>query len=277
MIHRPGALCATRFDSGAKALPILDDAAPDMAWAEMALEALDDETLETTPAHLEDPFDALLRDSMPITDSVPTGPVPPVPTPATPGEITTPVAHQSGYHFDRQADAGPASLPKRERRSEPVDRSIRQLLPNARNGGQQSSGPRPDIAAAMIGDATNSAAGAPPALPGLLTRRLGRSAALATSVPATPPDGPTAAELATSRGSASGPVGEGAGGRSVQPRGLSAAAAASEGLFRRLPAHLSANADEDAALQRRRNLSMFTKAVDAARDEQTDDPTGVNL
>ncbi len=140
-------------------------------------------------------------------------------------------------------------LPRRDRQqAAPGDRPIRQLLPNARPGGP--GGPRTDIAAAMI---TSQPLVAP------LRTSAGPVASRSSS-------GPAGSEPLTRRQH-----------RAGVPARPPAATAAAEGLFRRLPSAAATDADDDAALQRRRNLSQFTRAVDLARDEQPDDPYGDHL
>ena len=156
--------------------------------------------------------------------------------------------------------AGGAELPRRERQAPVlVERSVRQLLPNARPNGP-SSGPRTDIAAAMITPSTTPVRPAP----------LAREPARAAPAPARRSASPTPGRQAASASDAEPLVR-----RQTRSGAAPAAAAAAEGLFRRLPA--AATTDDDAALQRRRNLSQFTRAVDLAREEPSDDPQGDHL
>ncbi len=202
-------------------------AVPDLSWAEEAFETPDPLPVSLDQLEASIPDDA---DPHAITDMPPT------------------------------FRAGGVELPRRERQSSPqADRSVRQLLPNARPNGQPS-GPRIDIAAAMITPSTLPTRPAPtnmaPAAPV-------SSAKPAVSPPVHEAVSPGEAMPLTRRPSRSG--------------GTPAATAAAEGLFRRLPAAGNTTTDDDAALQRRRNLSQFTRAVDLAREEPSDDPHGDHL
>ncbi len=207
--------------------------APDLSWAEEAFEAPDPLPVSLDQLEASIPVDA---DPHAITDLAPT---------LRPG--------------------GGVDLPRRERQSATQsDRPVRQLLPNARPNGQ-SSGPRTDIAAAMI----------TPSVPPTRPTPAPSSRPIASPIARVVTDNSVAPPLARDVVSAvdAMPLVR----RPSRPDASPAAVAAAEGLFRRLPAAATAATDDDAALQRRRNLSQFTRAVDLAREEPSDDPHGDHL
>ncbi len=168
------------------------------------------------------------------------------------------------------ADVPPGGeLPRRERQNAATERPVRQLLPNKRPAGS-GAGPRSGIAAAMIAPPQPSppqpSSAQPSTAQSAPAQRRSRPGDDVVVARAVPTDAPSAEPLARRR-----PRRPTAG---SEPRPATPEAAAAEGLFRRLPTPVGPSGDDETALQRRRNLSQFTRAVDLVREELSDHHNG---